>query len=321
MPNIFNRDFSGGWKPSVDAANSPPNVLLRSDNAELEDVGVVSLRPGLAVQTATALGSVEVVKSVELGGVEVVLSATSENVYAAGTGLGIALGATADVAIDTVDGQALISTLAIHKKYNGTTVREWGIATPLEAPTVGSSALTSKTIANFTQTSAEFAANEGAVSFVTGQDGVANAATGLTPAVATGRGEMTYTFAAVTNLMDFSGSEGGQFDLFEFWFDSPDPTKFLLLSVLFGLTNNADVFQTDGYIYTFGSGLVPIGLTPTEIQEASRDAVASGTEETPAVPPDIIDPPRTPREQGENRQDGPGTGTREPNTPPGRESR
>jgi phage-related tail fiber protein len=58
-------------------------------------------------------------------------------------------------------------------------VREWGIDTPLEAPTVSGAALASRTIANFTLASAEFTANEGALSYVTGQDGVANAAVNL----------------------------------------------------------------------------------------------------------------------------------------------
>lgn len=317
MPNILNRDFSGGWKPSSDSANAPPNILLRADNVELEDQGILSLRPGLEVQTDALSGDINVVQDVELNGSAVVLSASTTTVFSDGTDLSVGLSSTDDVAIDTVDGHALISSGSVHKKYDGSTVRNWGIEMPLEPPDVTSSALTSKIIADFTQASAEFTAAEGTISYVTGQDGVANAATGLLPAVGTGRAEMTYTFASTTNLLDFSGSEGGQFDLFEFWFDSPDPTKFLSLVILFGATaSGSDAFQTDGYLYEFGTGLAPLGLTVDEVRQAQAQAAAAGQEEEPVTPPP---PPPPPLRERDN--DGPGSGTHEKGTPPGRENR
>lgn len=285
MPNIFNRDFSGGWKPSMDSANAPPIVLLRSDNAELEDEGIVSLRPGLTVETSIVSGDIDVVKEVELNGHDVVLSATTSAAYADGTGLGFMLDGTGDPAIDTVDGHALISSGTTHKKYDGTTVREWGIDAPLEPAILAGSALTSKAIANFSQGSAEFAATEGTISYVTGYDGVANAATGLTPAVGSGAGDMSYTFSTVQNLLDFSGSEGGEFDLFEFWFVSPEPNKFLTLTIMFGLSTGTDPYDSDLYFYTFGSGLAPIAPAPAEIQQASVEQQAAGTAEDPVEPP------------------------------------
>lgn len=297
MPNIYNRDFSAGWKPSVNESNAPPNALLRGDNVELEDQGILSLRQGLDVVTSQPYGNIDVVHNAELNGSSVILSATDTAAYADGTGLGFALDGTDDPAIGTVDGHALISSGTVHKKYDGTTVRDWGIAAPLEPPTVGSAALSSLTVANFTQASAEFTAAEGTISYVTGQDGVASAATGLTPAVGTGRGEMTYTFSSTRNLLDFSGSMGGQFDTFEFWFDNPDPTKFLNLIVAFGIGSGTDSFETDGYIYTFGSGLVPIGLTPVEIQQASQEQRAADTAQTPVEPPPPETPPDSPPSQ------------------------
>lgn len=298
MPNILNRDFSGGWKPSSDSANAPPNILLRADNVELEDQGILSLRPGLEVQTDALSGDINVVQDVELNGSAVVLSASTTTVFSDGTDLSVGLSSTDDVAIDTVDGHALISSGTVHKKYDGTTVREWGIDTPLEPPDVDGSALTSRTIANFTQASAEFTASEGTISYVTGQDGVANAATGLLPAVGTGRAEMTYTFASTTNLLDFSGAEGGQFDLFEFWFDSPDPTKFLSLIVAFGIGSGTDSFETDGYLYQIGSGLVSLAFTPAEVQQVQQEQRAAAVEPTPVQPPPPEAPPPEPEQRG-----------------------
>jgi len=184
----------------------------------------------------------------------------------------------------SVDGHALITGGTIHKKYDGTTVRNWGIATPLEAPTVGSTALSSLTIANFSLASAEFAADEGVIAYQTGQDGVANGATGITPAIGTGRAEMTYNFASVRNLLDFSGSEGGSFDLFEFWFYDLQPVKTLSLEILFGLDTGTNHFQENAYSYQFGSGLEPIGLTRPEIRIAQQESVAKAEEPAPKEP-------------------------------------
>lgn len=284
MPDQVNRDFSGGWKPSVDESNAPPNVLLRSDNLELQDKGILSLRRGYEVVTEGADTPIDTIAEIELDGDATILSKSGAAVYADGEGLGVTVD-TGDIAIGAVDGHALISSGTTHHKYDGVTVRNWGIDTPLEAPNVDGVALASKTIANFTQASAEFTAVEGTRSYVTGQDGSANAATGLLPAVGTGRGEMSYAFGSARDLLNFSGGEGGQFDTFEFWFDNGDPTKFLDLEISFGLGSGSDPFDTDGYFYRFGSGLPAIGLTRDEIQQAQDEAVAEGEEVTPAEPP------------------------------------
>lgn len=301
MPNIYNRDFSGGWKPSSDASNSPPNVLPRADNLDLEDEGVLSLRQG-SDTIATSEGSdVVSLHSVELDGTARIILASPTSVYEIEdetlSGLSITLDGDNDAAIDSTSGHALIASGTAKKKYDGTTVRNWGIATPLEAPEVGGVPLEDLTIANFTQASAEFVASEGTVSYVTGQDGVANAATGLLPAVGTGRAEMTYAFPTVRNLQDFSGAQGGLFDVFEFWFVSPDPTRFRFLQIAFGLDTGSDAFQENGYIYQFGSGLEPLGLTREEVREAQAESKAAATAPEPEVPPEDPEPaePRGPR--------------------------
>ena len=283
MPDLTNRDFSGGWKPSVDESNAPPNVLLRADNLELQDQGILSLRRGYEVVTDGS-NAIEDVAEIELNGSAVILSKAGTAVYADGQGLGFTVD-SGPIAFGAVDGHALISSGTVHKKYDGATVRNWGIEKPIEAPAVDGVALASKTIANFSQASAEFTANEGTRSYVTGQDGTANAATGLLPAVATGRGEMTYTFASTQDLLSFSGGDGGEFDTFEFWFDNGDPTKFMDLEISFGLDSGSSPFDSNGYYYRFGSGLPAIGLTRDEIQQAADESRAKDTDPTPEVPP------------------------------------
>lgn len=469
MPNIHNRDFSGGWTPNADSANSPPNVLLRSDNLELDDKGILSLRQGIAViadveggpllntSTGFRLASVGVdnekrgdtewtdpkaitrddgtfatcnpgvsgshfliaefaplnlpdgvaitevqfkvkakvnssppagtltcqmrsfpanllgnttnltvttvltdltistanlgytpteaeiesgvislwmwipdgsagnimsidavsisvlyqkgetspevidsILSVELAGESAVLFAGGSQVYRANTdtgaadGLGIFTEGEGDTAMDSVDSHALITRGETHKKYDGETVRNWGIEAPVDAPNVAGVTLQSLIIANFTQASAEFIANEGAVAYVTGQDGIANSGTSLTPNAVTGRAEMTYTFAAPRNLEDFSGALGGQFDLFEFWFNNTDPLNFLSLQIGFGCDPGTDAFQSNGYFYQFGTGLLPIGLTQPEIAQA-RAEIAEKAQE-PEVEEPFVPPPHKPLE-------------------------
>lgn len=306
MPNIFNRDFSGGWNPSRDASNSPQNVLLRADNLDLQDEGILSLREGSELLSTVNATEIDSVQAVELNGSEVILFAGGDQVYkegptSAGVGLGFVTDGDDDTAIDSTDSHALIASGTVKKKYDGTTVRNWGIATPDDAPDVAGIPLTSKTIANFSQASAEFSAAEGTIAYVTGVDGVANAALGLTPAVGTGRAEITYNFSAATNLLDFNGAEGGDFDLFEFWFNDLQPTKFLFLSIMFGCDTGSDHFQENGYFYEFGTGLLPIGLTQSEIQQAKQEVAAKGESPEPPGGGDI--PPSDPRFPGVDRRE------------------
>ena len=223
----------------------------------------------------------------ELGGNQVVLSAAPTSAYADGAGLGFTTdGSTSDdITFGAVDGHAIITHGTVHKKYDGTTVRNWGIETPLEPPELDSMALVSKTIATCAQADAEFsAATEGTRGYATGYDGVANSATTLTPAAGTGRGEMTYTFASTQNLLNFSGAEGGDFDQFEFYFNNADPTKFQFLQINFGLTAGSDPFASDGFFYTFGSELPPIGLTKEEIIQSAHTSVAKAVDPEPQRP-------------------------------------
>lgn len=307
MPNIHNRDFSGGWKPSSDAANSEPNSFPRADNLDLEDDGVLSLRQGSDTRASVEGSDITSLLSVELAGSSRVLAASPTAVYDVlndvATGLGFSTDGDTDTAQDSVSGHALIASGTVKKKYDGTTVRNWGLATPLEPPDVGSTALPQLSIAVFTSAAAEFTANEGTLAYVTGQDGVANAAVGLTPAVGTGRGEMTYTFSSARNLQDFSGAEGGLFDVFEFWFWNPDITKFKAMQIQFGLGTGSDAFETDGYLYQFGSGLDPIGLTPAEIRAAAQDSVAAATAPEPEPGDEAPDPARDPTFPGNDRRE------------------
>lgn len=309
MPDLTNRDFSGGWKPSVDESNAPSNVLLRADNLELQDRGIVSLRRGYELVHAGAGSAVDTIEEVELSGEPKILTKSGVGVYADGAGLGITVDA-GDVAIGAVGGHALISSGTVHRKYDGVTVRQWGISPPLDAPILDNVPLSSKTIANFSQASAEFTAVEGTRSYVTGQDGSANAATGLLPASGTGRGEMSYVFSSAQNLLSFAGGDGGQFDTFEFWFDNGDPTRFLDLEISFGLGAGTDPFDADGYYYRFGSGIPAIGLTTDEIEQAQSEAEAQGEAPTPEEPlepkrgrkdPDAIEARREERRENRGR--------------------
>jgi hypothetical protein len=49
MTYISSKDFSKGWIPSDDAANASKNGLLRMDNLVLDEVGILSLRKGIAL--------------------------------------------------------------------------------------------------------------------------------------------------------------------------------------------------------------------------------------------------------------------------------
>lgn len=275
---------------------------------ELDEKGVLSSRPGSKVKASTGARQISAVAPVALDK-QILLAASDIGVYRidenGAAGLGMTLDGDYDPVIETVGGHALVTSGTAHYKYDGTTVRQWGIEAPLESPDLASSELARRTIATFDQSAAEFTAAEGSIAYTTGQDAVANAAVALTPA-ATGRGEFSYVFASPMNLLNFSGSDGGDFDEFEFWWYNKDPTKFMQLQIAFGCDTGTDPFVDNGYLYTIGSGLIPIGLTNDEIAQSASESKAADTAPGPETPPEEWNPHKDPdaiEQRREERRD------------------
>lgn len=311
MPNASGR-FGAPWRPGSDAYNADPGSLLRADNVTLDEQGILALRMGSREISQGGDSPIVALCAVKFDGEEVLVSADSEHVYIDGEVIeDLELPGEGVVALGANRGHLLIVNGTSKYKYDGETLREWGIRAPASAPDVEVVEVATRTIANFTQASAEFTASEGTRSYVTGYEGTANAATGLQPAAGTGRGIMSYTFPAAVDLLNLPGSEGGDYDVFSLWVDDPQPERFTFLVVDIGISAGSDPFLTDFYTYQFGSFLEPI--VPVTIQEVQQSAnrVEAATPEPPEEPVDT--PPAPPPEEPVPRgREHPGRGPKGP---------
>lgn len=291
MPNIGGR-FDGPWRPGSDEFNAEPGTLLRADNLTRDEQGVLSLRQGTVQLSDASDGLVSKVFSFIVDDVERTVHVDDEALYVDGQVVEDLTITPGDTALAFVRGHMLIVSGENKYKYDGETLRNWGIQAPTAAPTVTAIDVTSLTVADFKQSTAEFTVSEGTISYVTGVDGVANAATGLQPAVGTGRGIMSYVFPAARNLLDISGNKGGDYDVFSIWVDDPQPEKFTFLDIDFGLSTGSDPFLTDYYHYRAGSTIEPIQVTLTqqEVVQSARATTAAKPEPESTPPPPEEEP-------------------------------
>lgn len=302
MPNASGR-FGAPWRPGSDAYNADPNSLLRADNVTNDEQGISSLRQGLRELPHGGSSPIVSLCVAKFGGAEKIVSVDTNSVYIDGELIEDAdLEGSGDIALGVNRGHLLIINGSTKYKYDGDTLREWGIRAPASAPAVEVVEVANRTVANFSQASDEFTASEGTKSYVTGYDGTANAATGLLPAVGTGRGIMSYAFAD-TDLLNLPGGEGGDYDVFSLWVDDPQPERFTFLVLDIGISAGSDPFLTDFYTYQFGSLIEPIVVTAQEVQqsanktEAAEPVPPSEPNDTPPPPP--VEP--IPRGPGEGR--------------------
>jgi hypothetical protein len=244
--DIFRRDFSRGWLPSADAVNCPKNALLRMDNCVLDELGIVSLRKGSAKINSVALTDTDIhsLFTAILNGTRYRMAGAGADIYANGSSLSQTMAGSGDVAFGSAMGQIFFARSTSKKKYDGTTVRNWGIAQPNAAPTLAANATDSKTFsACNTADYANWTQNEGTKTDRTTYIELVASAT-------TARGTITKTF---TNPTDFTvydvGATAAVNDLLQFYFLITEPQ--LLQQVQVQIDVNSGDFTTDYYSYTW----------------------------------------------------------------------
>ena len=205
MGLMVRKDFSRGWVPSADSVNCPENGLLRMDNCVLDELGVVSLRLGSTRAVAVADTDIHSLYTAVLGGTKYRMIGAG-NTLAANTTVLAASGAgtSGDMAFTSWLGQIFAARNTYKKKWNGTTLNNWGITAPA-APTatpVGGEFATLSTCEVAGGASPEvpaFTASEGAVAPIAGYTGAAAlTAAELTSSATTFRGTMTRLRPAIT---------------------------------------------------------------------------------------------------------------------------
>jgi 2-methylcitrate dehydratase PrpD len=154
MGSIAKNNFSEGWNPSADAFNVPPNALLRMDNCVLDELGAVALRKGSAKISAAALSATDVhsLFTTSLSGTRYRMAGAGSTVFSNGTSVATSVAGSGDIAFGASQGQIRFARSTTTKKYDGTTVRNWGIAAVGAAPTLTTLSADSKTFASCAST-------------------------------------------------------------------------------------------------------------------------------------------------------------------------
>jgi len=279
MGTIKRSDFSGGWQPSCDAFQCPPNALLRMDNLTLDEQGILALRQGSAKINSSAFSDTDVhnLFTLNISGTRYRIANGTSAVYANGTSIasGFAGTATDDVQFGAHMGQILMARSTTKKKYDGTTVRNWGIAAPSEAPTLSAIGSDSKVFASCDSTESPImTVNEGTLAFQPNMDGTANASVELTPDATTARATATKTFDAPTDFTVYdAGQTGADDDPIEMdvYITEPQYLSKIALMVDF----NDGLFQSDYAVYEFVNG-EPIEVALNQEEFLATDYTVEG---------------------------------------------
>ncbi len=167
-----------------------------------------------------------------------------------------------DIAFGAHQGHILFARSTTKKKFDGATVRNWGIAAPSGAPTLTAITAASSTLSTCTSAEAPgMTSNEGTQTFVNDRAGTGNAAVQLAPDATTGRAVSTKTFATAT---DFSGTDE---DLLDFYTRVAEPQYVTSIAVMVDV--NDGLFQEDYYERTFVMG------DAVEIVPGAEESLAS----------------------------------------------
>jgi len=142
MAVLARQDFSAGWMPDADATNAPPNALLRGDNLILDELGILAVRQGSTKINSVALGDIDVhsLYTAVISGTRYRFSGAAANVYSNGVTLGVTMASSGDVIFGSYMGQVFFARSTSKHKYDGSTVRTWGVGMTSGVPTHGSGA-------------------------------------------------------------------------------------------------------------------------------------------------------------------------------------
>ncbi len=256
MGTLARASFSRGWLPDADPTQCPPDALLRADNLILDELGALSLRYGSVKINALAFADTDIhsLYTAVLSGTRYRMAGATNAVYANGTSIASGVNGANDIAFGSHRGQILFARGTTTKKYDGTTVRNWGIGMTGGVPTVVQVAPDKKVFVSGASTenpALVWTEDDGTgAGYAAGYDGTANAAAVVRPNTTTGRAVVTKTFAAATDFTTYDGGKTGtDDDTIAMWLYLTEPALFNELTVLVDV--NDGTFTTDNYIYHF----------------------------------------------------------------------
>lgn len=150
MPQIFHNDFSAGWCPSDNYINGRRNALLQMNNLCLDDNGALTSCRAPKSLTSSLPARAHTLYSATISGVQKQLAALEDGSIVEGATFSNSLasgGSTKRAAFSNALDQILICSGTVNKKWDGTTLRNLGLATPT-APVVSANPTQKLSIAN-----------------------------------------------------------------------------------------------------------------------------------------------------------------------------
>ena len=262
MPSLFRKTSGWRWSPDSDAVNAPEGALLRAHNTIPDEHGSRSLRAGsVAIYTGLQEQRVHSLYTPTLQNTVWRLAGVDNQAYKNGVSFGTEFDGSGDMAFSDDSYQAFIARGKTKKKWDGTTLNNWGISAPNLKPTLVAVDAITANVAIFASTgeddvpttgvSSEFTINEGTSNFVANYASTASAALELIPATGTGRASCSKIFSADIDYQDIGGGVGTETDLFDMRVWLEEPRKVDKVTIMFGLNTGSDPFVDDYYEFTF----------------------------------------------------------------------
>jgi hypothetical protein len=274
---------TGGWTPDADASRVGAGAFVRMDNLTLDQTGVLALRLGSLVLNSFG-ATIDSLYTEVLSGVRYRFTAAGNLVYVNGQPLPYTHAAApsggdtpnigapgddtlpplfegeGDVAFGGHLGQVLMARGSTRVKFDGETVRNWGVPMTGTAPTATETGTpdghTLETGA--TGESPALVVNEdngGGLTHANDHAGNANGAAVISTSAASGRAVVTKTFSTPQDLTTYDGgTAANDNDLFGIYFSTTTPEN--LISVQVQVDVNDGTFQTDYYAAVFPASLL-----------------------------------------------------------------
>lgn len=291
MGIIHRQDFSGGWNPSMDLVNSPPNFLPRADNLVLDDQGALVLRRGLLPWSSDILqanGQVHKLYTMNVDGFRfqyaaLGLSPSPSGVWRSNGG-GVYsqilsnFAGTGDIRLGDAFGQ-LFAARGVTKFKNdpmGGQSRVWGVDAPTARPTLTAIAPDEKTFSTFAagETPA-WVASDGTIASGSGFDDSPDGARLVTCVKETGIGTITKVLGAEQNFTNYdAGDTGTDDDLVDFYVWMSSPSALELFTIQFdinGDSNSPAARFRDDYFYVEVTPDQALSITPAKVDYGTTD--------------------------------------------------
>lgn len=256
MGMIARGPFPLGWMPDADAVDAPVGALLRADNLVLDENNILSLRLGSSKINPTPFADLDIhsLHTQALSGTRYRMAGAGNKVYANGTALSPTFAGANDVAFGTHMGQIFMARSTSRFKFDGVTVRNWGIlmtgGQPTVIPTAGGSNNSDELISGDSGESPAIVYEEdngAGPAFTDDRGGAPNEALIVNPDPSSGRAVITKTWPSDQDLTVIgSGNVAATDDsVLSVWVYIPDPSLFFQISLQISV--NGPTIWSDSY--------------------------------------------------------------------------